>query len=57
MKINVIIEFIISKSLLLFFSDDLEIKAVQDCIEMGYTEEQIGDALSKLKQRRPGLFL
>ena len=43
--------------MLLFFPDDLEIKAVQDCIEMGYTDKQIGDALSKLKERRPGLFL
>lgn len=40
-----------------FFIDDLDIKAVHDCIVMGFSEEQIGDALSILKLRRPGLLL
>ncbi|XP_052101369.1 uncharacterized protein LOC127735283 [Mytilus californianus] len=33
--------------------DDLEIQAVQQSLEMGYTQEQVRDALTLLRQRRP----
>ncbi|VDI37585.1 Hypothetical predicted protein [Mytilus galloprovincialis] len=33
--------------------DDLLIQAVQQCLDMGYTQDQIRDALTLLRQRRP----
>lgn len=38
------------------WTDDMEIQAVKQSLDMGYTQEQVRDALTLLRQTKPGLY-
>lgn len=44
----------LEESYTILTKDDLQIEAVKSCLEMGYKQEDIRDALTSLRQLRPG---